>query len=139
MIELVSESACIGCDICVRICPTDVFDAVPDAAPIIARKEDCHTCMACELHCPVDALYVSPRSDPDPALDPATIAASGILGSYARALGWHRGAPGGTDDDPGVLLAFNRAPNPNDKVRMQLYNISQRNYIDVESSQVADV
>jgi NAD-dependent dihydropyrimidine dehydrogenase PreA subunit len=139
VIELVAESACIKCDICVRICPTDVFDAVPGAAPIIARKDDCHTCMACELHCPADALYVSPRSDPDPAVDPATIAASGIFGSYARALGWHRGAPGGTDDDPGVLLAFNRAPNPNDKVRMQLYNISQRNYIDVESSQVADV
>jgi hypothetical protein len=56
-----------------------------------------------------------------------------VLGSYARSLGWKRGAPGGTDDDPGVLTAFNRAPNPNDKVRMQLFNISLRNYIDVES------
>jgi NAD-dependent dihydropyrimidine dehydrogenase PreA subunit len=139
VIELVVDSACIQCDICVRICPTDVFDAVADAAPVIARKDDCHTCMACELHCPADALYVSPRSDYDATVDEVTIVASGILGSYARALGWNRGVPGGTDDDPGVLLAFNRAPNPNDKVRMQLFNISQRNYIDVESSQVSDV
>ena len=137
MIELVVEGACIGCDICVRVCPTDVFDAVPGAAPVVARQEDCHTCMACELHCPVDALYVSPRSDPDPTADLETIVGSGVLGSYQRSLGWKRGVPGGTDDDPGVLTAFNRAPNPNDKVRMQLYSISLRNYIDVEPA-VAD-
>jgi NAD-dependent dihydropyrimidine dehydrogenase PreA subunit len=138
MIELLVQDACIECDICVRICPTDVFDAVPGRAPVIARKDDCHTCMACELHCPADALYVSPRSDPDPGADLETIVTSGVLGSYQRSLGWKRGAPAGTDDDPGVLLAFNRAPNPNDKVRMQLYSISQRNYIDIESSQVLD-
>ncbi len=134
MIELVVEGACIGCDICVRVCPTDVFDAVEGAAPVIARQEDCHTCMVCELHCPADALYVSPRSEPDPTADLETIVGSGVLGSYQRSLGWKRGAPGGTDDDPGVLTVFNRAPNPNDKVRMQLYNISLRNYIDVEGT-----
>jgi NAD-dependent dihydropyrimidine dehydrogenase PreA subunit len=138
VIELLVSDACIGCDICVRICPTDVFDAVSDGVPVIARKEDCHTCMACELHCPVDALYVSPRSDPDPTADLETIAGSGVLGSYRRALGWKRGSPAGTDDDPGVLTAFNRAPNPNDKVRMQLYNISLRNYIDIDSPVTTD-
>ena len=66
MIELLVRDACIGCDICVRVCPTDVFDATPGGAPEIARQEDCHTCMICELHCPVDALYVSPRGEPDP-------------------------------------------------------------------------
>jgi NAD-dependent dihydropyrimidine dehydrogenase PreA subunit len=136
VIELVVESACIGCDICVRICPTDVFDADPGGVPVIARKEDCHTCMACELHCPADALYVSPRSEPDPTADLETIVGSGVLGSYQRSLGWKRGAPGGTDDDPGVLTAFNRAPNPKDKVRMQLYDVSLRNYIDVETAAI---
>jgi NAD-dependent dihydropyrimidine dehydrogenase PreA subunit len=136
VIELVVEGACIGCDICVRICPTDVFDAVRGGVPVIARKDDCHTCMACELHCPVDALYVSPRSQPDPTADLETILGSGVLGSYQRSLGWKRGAPGGTDDDPGVLTAFNRAPNPNDKVRMQLYNVSLRTYIDIETAAI---
>jgi len=132
VIELVVDDLCIACDICVRVCPTDVFDAVPGGAPVIARKDDCHTCMACELHCPADALYVSPRSAADPTATLEAVRASGVLGSYQRSLGWKRGAPAGTADDPGVLLAFNRAPNPNDKVRMQLYNISQRNYIDVD-------
>jgi NAD-dependent dihydropyrimidine dehydrogenase PreA subunit len=131
MIELLVDELCIGCDICVRICPTDVFDAVPGEVPAIARQEDCHTCMECELHCPVDALYVSPRSAPDP-VDKERIVTSGILGSYQRALGWKRGTPGGSDDDPGVLIKFKHAPDPNDKVRTKLYDISMRSYVDVE-------
>lgn len=130
MIELVVDEVCIGCDICVRVCPTDVFDAVEDGVPEIARKDDCHTCMECELHCPVDAIYVSPRSAPDP-VEKEAIVASGVLGSYQRALGWSRGTPGGTDDDPGVLIKFKRPPDPNDKVRTQLFDVSMRNYIDV--------
>jgi NAD-dependent dihydropyrimidine dehydrogenase PreA subunit len=55
MIELVSETRCIGCDICVNVCPTNVFDATPDGVPVIARKSDCQTCFMCELYCPTDA------------------------------------------------------------------------------------
>ena len=36
MIELVIQSRCIECDRCVRVCPTNVFDAVPGGAPVIA-------------------------------------------------------------------------------------------------------
>ena len=43
MIEVVSEQRCIKCDICVRVCPTNVFDAVEDASPVIARQHDCQT------------------------------------------------------------------------------------------------
>lgn len=60
MIKFVSEDRCIKCNLCVRVCPTDVFDKVSDSIPIIARQEDCQTCFICELYCPVDALYVSP-------------------------------------------------------------------------------
>lgn len=56
MIELVLSKRCIECDKCVQVCPTDVFDAVPGAPPVIARQ----TCFMCELYCPVDALYVDP-------------------------------------------------------------------------------
>ena len=30
---------------CVRVCPVNVFDAVPQAAPTIARQADCQTCL----------------------------------------------------------------------------------------------
>ncbi|WP_430794761.1 4Fe-4S binding protein [Trichormus azollae] len=38
MIELVSESWCIECNICIQVCPINVFDKVPDLPPIIARQ-----------------------------------------------------------------------------------------------------
>ena len=33
MIEIVSADRCILCNKCVEVCPTNVFDAVPDAPP----------------------------------------------------------------------------------------------------------
>jgi NAD-dependent dihydropyrimidine dehydrogenase PreA subunit len=129
MIEFIAEELCISCDRCVLVCPTNVFDPVPGDVPVIARQEDCHTCMSCELHCPVDAIYVSPRAEPDHSIDPTAIIASGVLGSYQRALGWKRARPAGTDDDPGVLVKFMRRPDPNDKVRTQLHELALRKYI----------
>ncbi len=74
VIELVSASRCIKCNICVNICPTNVFDRVPDAPPAIARKSDCQTCYMCELYCPVDALYVAPESDLQTSVNEAELA-----------------------------------------------------------------
>lgn len=129
MIEVLVDDVCISCNRCVEVCPTNVFDAVEGGVPVIARQSDCHTCMSCELHCPVDALYVSPRGESDPTVREAVLLASGELGSYQRALGWKRAKPGGSDDDPGVLLKFMRRPDPNDKVRTQLYELAIRKYI----------
>lgn len=91
MIELVSESRCIKCNICVTACPTNVFDAVPGKAPKIARQSDCQTCYMCELYCPVDALYVDPNAENSIAVDEKTLVAAGLLGSYRESLGWGRG------------------------------------------------
>lgn len=66
MIEIVSKDRCIGCDRCVEVCPTNVFDPVPGGAPRIARQQDCQTCFMCEVWCPVDALFVAPLSHPAP-------------------------------------------------------------------------
>jgi len=41
MIEIVSAGRCIACDIWVKVCPANVFDAMPDAVPVIARYADC--------------------------------------------------------------------------------------------------
>jgi NAD-dependent dihydropyrimidine dehydrogenase PreA subunit len=98
MIELVSGERCIKCDLCVSACPDRVFDAVRDGAPRIARKNDCQTCFLCELYCPVDALYVSPKLVDDP-VDEADLIARDLLGSFRRAMGWSGARPRGTDGD----------------------------------------
>ena len=91
MIELVSESRCIRCNLCISVCPTNVFDNVPDAPPTIARKSDCQTCYMCELYCPVDALYVAPDSDQETTVNEAEVAQKGLLGSYRENVGWGAG------------------------------------------------
>ena len=104
MIEIVSACRCTACDVCVKVCPANVFDARPDAAPVIARQADCQTCFLCEIYCPTDALYVAPDAERPSAVIEAEIEAAGLFGSYARALGWRRGKPGGTESDPTFRL-----------------------------------
>lgn len=105
MIEIVSAERCTGCDICVAVCPTRVFDAVPGGAPVIARQADCQTCFMCELYCPADALYVAPTADAVSGASEPTLAAQGLFGSYRRAVGWHGGAqPAAVHDASHALL-----------------------------------
>jgi len=88
MIELVINDLCIRCDDCVRVCPTNVFDAVRRGPPVIARQDDCQTCFLCELYCPADALYVAPDCETPRPVDEVQIRASGLLGQYRRDSGW---------------------------------------------------
>lgn len=99
MIEIVSSARCTACNICVRVCPANVFDIVPDAPPVIARQDDCQTCFLCEIYCPADALYVGPDAEGPVAITEDEVERRGLFGSYARALGWAGGRVGGTDDD----------------------------------------
>lgn len=91
MIEVIDTETCTDCNLCVAVCPTNVFEAVPDAAPLIKRQSDCQTCFMCELYCPVDALYV----EPDPASRAGhtveSIRQAGLFGSYRRSIGWAKG------------------------------------------------
>ncbi|HEY9623605.1 MAG TPA: ferredoxin family protein [Crinalium sp.] len=91
MIELVSESRCIRCNLCVSACPTNVFDPVPNAPPQIARQSDCQTCYLCEVYCPVDALFVAPYADVSVPVDETTLIQNELMGSYRRRLGWGKG------------------------------------------------
>jgi NAD-dependent dihydropyrimidine dehydrogenase PreA subunit len=100
MIEIISETRCTSCNVCVKICPANVFDMVPGGLPIIARQDDCQTCYLCEIYCPVDALYVAIDPEAVTGVTESEIERTGLFGSYARALGWKKGREGGADLDP---------------------------------------
>lgn len=104
MIELVSAKRCIACNVCVQVCPTNVFDAVPDGPPTIARQEDCQTCFMCEAYCPVDALYVAPESNQSLPVNEDELIARGALGAYRQILGWGPGRENSSDQDTAHLL-----------------------------------
>ena len=82
MIELVSRARCIECNLCVKVCPTNVFDEVDGDIPVIARPDDCQTCFMCEANCPVDALYVAPQFNAHVTVDEADLVARGLLGGF---------------------------------------------------------
>ncbi len=90
MIELVLADRCTTCNICVRVCPANVFDAVPGGVPVIARQSDCQTCFMCEIYCPVDALFVDPDCEGPVEVGEAEIAATDWPGQYRRDSGWGR-------------------------------------------------
>ncbi|MFT3864138.1 MAG: 4Fe-4S binding protein [Solirubrobacterales bacterium] len=111
MIELIDSARCTRCNICIRVCPTDVFERVPGSPPRIARQDVCQTCFMCEIHCPDDAMYVAPLRRPAPAgsahRDLGKLKESGYLGSYRHRLGWGEGlAPPQTLDDLDALAGL---------------------------------
>ncbi|GDY14416.1 ferredoxin [Planctomycetota bacterium] len=112
MIELVSQDRCVSCGICVRVCPTQVFDNGAKGIPTIARQEDCQTCFMCEAYCPADALYVAPEADRPVQVDEATLVAEGKLGKYRASLGWGTGrrSTAQEDDSFRILALAARAP-----------------------------
>lgn len=91
MIEILHADRCTACNICVRACPTNVFDIDPDGPPRLARQSDCQTCFMCELYCPEDALYVAPVADHALALDAEDAQLLAHLGTYRKAIGWGKG------------------------------------------------
>lgn len=109
MIELIVAERCTGCDLCVQVCPTDVFDPFEGGIPVIARQEVCQTCYMCEAHCPGDAMYVSPLRAPAPPgsrhRDIGQLIATGLLGSYRARLGWGKGRRPPRSFDEAALLA----------------------------------
>jgi NAD-dependent dihydropyrimidine dehydrogenase PreA subunit len=103
MIEVIDAERCTSCDICVNVCPTNVFDKT-DGIPVIARQSDCQTCFLCELYCPEDALFVSPFADTPQSVNLETLRQNALLGSYRRAVGWTEETKDRRDIDRSYLL-----------------------------------
>ncbi|WP_067930298.1 4Fe-4S dicluster domain-containing protein [Alicyclobacillus kakegawensis] len=94
MIELISETLCTRCGLCVAVCPTNVFSQKKGEVPTIERQSDCQTCFMCELYCPVDAMYVAPHADETVGVEERAVAELDLLGSYRAAVGWGPGSAG---------------------------------------------
>ncbi len=49
---------CKRCEICVRICPTNVFGIDRDGYPEVIHEDKCIDCKLCETHCPDFAVWI---------------------------------------------------------------------------------
>lgn len=52
------KEKCIGCKMCVAVCPHGVFDMREKKAQVV-DKDSCMECGACVLNCPAGALEVN--------------------------------------------------------------------------------
>lgn len=70
-VALINEPACIGCALCLKVCPTDaILGAAKQLHAVIA--DDCTGCRRCVPVCPTDCITMVPRADEEP---PAVLAA----------------------------------------------------------------
>jgi NAD-dependent dihydropyrimidine dehydrogenase PreA subunit len=52
-----NEKRCIGCAMCVQVCPHAVF-AMEGKKAVIGSRDDCMECGACAMNCPTSAISV---------------------------------------------------------------------------------
>lgn len=53
------QGKCVGCGMCLLVCPHAVF-ALNNGTALIQERDACIECGACSVNCPVDAIRVRP-------------------------------------------------------------------------------
>ncbi|MCX7750322.1 MAG: 4Fe-4S binding protein [Candidatus Bipolaricaulota bacterium] len=56
-----SREKCIGCQLCIRVCPAKVIEFLPEVKKIRMHVARCTFCAQCVDACPVGALSESPE------------------------------------------------------------------------------
>jgi len=65
-VALIDEPNCIGCALCLKVCPTDaILGAAKQLHTVIA--DDCTGCVKCLPVCPTDCISMVPRAEVTPA------------------------------------------------------------------------
>ena len=52
-----SKEKCVGCGICIEVCPQGVI-AMNDGTAHLENRDDCMECGACAINCPAEAITV---------------------------------------------------------------------------------
>ncbi len=53
----IDEDACVGCQLCVDECPTDVFEFdEAKSIPVVKHEKECFGCFSCSEICPAEAI-----------------------------------------------------------------------------------
>ncbi len=55
---IIDRDKCIGCDICVQVCPMGILALDKDGKAYM-KYDECWYCMPCETDCPTDAVKVN--------------------------------------------------------------------------------
>ncbi|MFH1019189.1 MAG: mercury methylation ferredoxin HgcB [Pseudomonadota bacterium] len=82
------EEACIGCGMCLTVCPQEVF-ALEQGKMRISEQDACMECGACMMNCPVGAIWVQS------GVGCAKAVFNAMLGRSSEACCSVEGKPGG--------------------------------------------
>ncbi|ADY73089.1 iron sulfur cluster binding protein (4Fe-4S ferredoxin family protein) [Desulfurobacterium thermolithotrophum DSM 11699] len=55
VVSYIDQGLCIGCKICIEVCPMGVFVMSGEKA-VVMNPEKCNGCEICVENCPVDAI-----------------------------------------------------------------------------------
>lgn len=59
-VRIQKSENCVGCGICVLVCPMDVL-RLEKGCVRIAYPQECMCCAGCEMECPGNVLFVTPE------------------------------------------------------------------------------
>jgi NAD-dependent dihydropyrimidine dehydrogenase PreA subunit len=55
---ILDAGKCFGCEMCINVCPHNVFEMISGKA-VIKNRDYCMECDACKINCPVGAIEVN--------------------------------------------------------------------------------